>query len=167
MLRYVGLIVGFLGIFHVPCYGQEDGQIYRIKSKLSDKNLAPNEDGSLLVQATERLRDKKQRWRLIKSGQYFQIENVASGKVLTAPSKEAVAQITLEDNRAKDKPRPGQLWKFDKLKSRYTIQSRHSDLYLDVYDFGTEDGVKIVQQTLNEKPGKSGNQVWELVPVEK
>lgn len=164
MWRLRGVLAVICGISCLTCFAQEDGVIYRIKSRLTDKNLAPNEDGTLLVQRSERPRDRKQQWKLIKSGEYFQIVNVASGKALTAPSKEALEQVKLEDNRAGDKPRIGQLWSFNKLKTRYTIRSRHSDLYLDVYDFGKEDGVKIIQQTLNEK-GNAGNQVWELIPV--
>jgi hypothetical protein len=144
---------------------QEDGKIYRIKNRLSGKGLTHDESGNLLIQKQIRPRDKAMQWKLIKVGEFFQIENAESGKVLTSPSKEALEQISLEDNTRNDRPKVGQLWSFHKQQVRYTIQSRQSDLYLDVYDFGTEDGVKIIQQVLNGK-GSRGNQVWELVPVD-
>lgn len=165
MNRWIVLVVGILISSGSVSFGQEDGQIYRIKNRLSDKVLAPDETGTLLVQKQLRPRDKSQQWKVIKNGEFFQIENVASGKFLTSPSKEALAQIELDDDTRKDRPKVGQLWSFHKQQVRYTIQSRHSDLYLDVYDFGTENNVKIIQQVLNNK-GNRGNQVWELVPVE-
>lgn len=165
MVRLAAVAVGFVLAGSMPGFAQEDGQIYRIKSRLSDKVLAPSADGTLLVQTTERPRAKNQRWKLVKAGPFFQIVNMASGKVITAPSKEALDQLTLTDNNKKEKARIGQLWSFSLVRTRYTIQSRHSDLYLDVYDYGKEDGVKIIQQVLNGKPGSAGNQVWQLIPV--
>lgn len=164
MLRSAWLVVVMLGLTCVSAFGQEDGQVYRIKSRLTDKVLSPNEDGTLLVQESGERKNEKQHWKLVKSDQHFLIVNVASGKAITSPSKEALAQVALEDHKPNDKPKVGQLWSIEPHSARFLIQSRRSDLYLDVYDFGKEDGVKIIQQTLNGKRG-AGNQVWELIPV--
>lgn len=148
-------------------WGQEDGKVYLIKNKLTDKVLAPNADGTLLVQQTPEEGNSAHHWKLAasKNGKLFQIINVGSGKMLTAPSKDAVVQIPLAD-AAKRQAGSGQLWYFEKRGERFGIRSGLSKLYLDVFDFKTEDGVKIIQQTLNENREGRGNQLWILVPVE-
>ncbi|HEY1068283.1 MAG TPA: RICIN domain-containing protein [Pirellulales bacterium] len=146
-------------------WGQEDGQVYRIKNRLTDKVLAPDASGKLLVQQTGDPKAAAQQWRLVKSaeGNFFKIVNVESGRALAVPSKQPVAQIELHAT-TDDKPHVRQWWSIAKLEKRFTIESQFSGYYLDVFNWETEDGVKIVQQELNKK-GDRGNQVWELHPV--
>lgn len=166
MVRFAVLALGLTAVAALSASGQEDGQVYRIKNRLTDKVLVPDDKGTMLVQGTVKAKDEAGQWKLVKAGEgnFFVIVNVKSGKALTAPSKDALAQVALEAPGKGDKAKVGQLWSFEKKEKMFTIQSRHSGFYLDVFNFEKEDGVKIIQQELNEKGGR-GNQVWDLIPV--
>ena len=163
MLRLFACVFVLLGaVLPFVAGAQEEGKVYRIKNKFSDKVLAPNDSGNLLVQRSVVLKDESNRWKLEKSrqGDFYHIVNVVSGKMLTSPSSAALAQIRLQDGNDSF----GQLWVIEPLNQHFTIRSRSSKLYLDVHDFSLDDGAKIIQQTLNKKGGR-GNQMWQLVPV--
>jgi hypothetical protein len=168
MIRLAVAALGVTAFLSLSASAQDDGQVYRIRSKLTSKVLAPDAGGKLLVQQSPKgkLKDEALQWKLVKAkeGNFFQIVNVESGKALTAPSKDALAQVAIESN-ADGKPKAGQLWSFEKGDNGFTIQSRLSGYYLDVFNFETEDGVKVIQQELNPNKAKRGNQQWELVPV--
>ena len=166
MILRACLAICVMGVFCLPAGGQEEGQIYRIKNRFTDKVLVPNDDGTLLVQTTPKPKEEHNRWKLVKAKNenFFRIINVATGKAITSPSKEALAQVALEAPNSEEKSKGGQLWSFEKRGEMFTIQSRHSGFYLDVAMLEKADGATIIQQELNEK-GSRGNQVWDLVPV--
>jgi hypothetical protein len=163
MLRIGMLVVMLMGLTTVSCLGQEDGQIYQIKNRRSDKVLAPDASGALLVQTTANPANSSQQWKLVKSGDYFKIMNVSSGKVLRA-SRAVGQQIAIVNDDGEQGTRGGKLWAFEKQQSNFTIQSRLSDLYLDVLNGETGDGVQVIQEAINNR-GMRGNQIWDLVPA--
>lgn len=167
MVRVVVLALALTGAMAISASGQDDGQVYRIKNKLTDKFLIPDEKGNSLVQGTVKAKEESGRWKLVKAkeGNFFMIVNVGSGKALTAPSKKALDQVALEEPGKGGNAKVGQLWAIEKHEKMFTIESRHSGFYLDVFNFEKEDGVKIIQQELNKE--KRGNQFWELIPVKK
>lgn len=166
MVRFGLLAILLTGIVAFSAFGQENGQLYRIKNRLTDKFLIPDEKGTHLVQGTVKGKEKAGQWKLVKAkeGNFFMIVHAGSGRALTSPSKTALDQIALEEPGKGGSPKAGQLWGFEKRDKMFTIESRYSGLYLDVFNFEKEDGVKIIQQKLNEKGGR-GNQIWELIRV--
>lgn len=166
MRPHLALALLSLGPLSAVAVAQVDGRVYRIKNQLTDKVLVPDEAGTMLVQGTVKVKDTSSHWKLVKAedSNHYVVVNVASGKALTAPSKDSKAQIALAELGKNDKPKLGQLWSFEKQDPGFTIESRRSGLYLDVKGLEKEDGVHVIQYELKNKGGRA-NQTWELVPL--
>ncbi len=165
MQRFL-LVASLLVSMMTSAPAQENGKVYRLKNRMTNKYVSPDDSGEKAVQQSNNPQETSQRWKLVaaRGGKVFQIINEETGKALVAPSMEATAQIQLRD-AASEKPKRDELWTIEKGVVNFKIKSHLSGLYLEVFNFEREDGVPITQQTLNDSDGR-GNQIWELVPVE-
>ncbi len=144
---------------------QEDGKVYIIRNKSTEKVLTPDRDGGLLIQEPEPVKPKKaqyRQWKLLKEGEFFKIVNVGSGKMLMSPSKETGAQIVLEGADGKG----ARLWSFTARGAKhFTIESRRGGLFMDVANNDASNGNPVIQYSLNDRGASRANQLWELIPV--
>ena len=142
----------------------QDGKLYQLKAVHSGKCLAPNADGTGVEQKELKADDEAQRWKFVKSGEFYRVLHVKSGKAVEAPENaEDAAAAALADGKSKETDR--QLWKLVKGDKGFMLKSKSADKVLDIEGASGDDGAKLILYGAKEGDD-AGNQTFELVAVE-
>jgi hypothetical protein len=160
----VGLVCVASGFANVPFdrfHSSEplDGEVFVLVNTNSGRCLAIQNDlkvrGANIVQGVVAAKaGVGERWKMVKTGDYFKLVNELSGLVLAVPQssqRQGQQIIQWEDLGAAD-----QQWEFVRIGRHYSLKSRVSGLVLGVSESRTEADAPVVQWQLAEIP----DQVW-------
>ncbi len=157
------LIVTAALLLAAPADAPMDGKVYQIKAAHSGKALAPEADGVGVVQAELKVGDAGQQWKFVKSGEFYRVVHVKTGKAVEVPENaEDATPLALSAGKdAGDR----QLWKLTKGDKGFTLTSKATGKLWDVEGVSVDDGAKLIQYPAKEGDDAS-NQTFELVPVD-
>lgn len=145
-----------------PADAPEDGKLYLIKAVHSGKALAPDADGTGVVQAEAKPADAAQHWKLTKVGEAWRVVHAKTGKTVTVPDDaEDATPLAL----AAPKRGERQQWSFAKGDKGFAIKGKATGQVWDINEASADDGAKLIQFPAKEGDD-TANQTFELVPVE-
>ncbi|MDB5389588.1 MAG: hypothetical protein JWM11_5234 [Planctomycetaceae bacterium] len=136
-----------------------DGEVFVLVNTCSGRCLAIQNGlkcrGANVVQgALPASAGAGERWKIVKTDNYFKLINENSGLVLAVPEASRLQGqqiVQWDDSGTED-----QQWEFVKIGHHYSVKSRVSGLVLGVSESRKDDAAPVVQWQLAEIP----DQVW-------